>query len=113
MPCHPTHHLDRVRGRHRGLPVAVDRAVLLPRELVTQCNIPAADGANPEKPEGQPSQEKKSEESTTEGNSATIAGSTTALGKGAPSAVISEESDHAGKPDAVVEAIPLRQIGSR
>ncbi|KAI4519038.1 TrkH-domain-containing protein [Schizophyllum commune Loenen D] len=102
-----------VRGRHRGLPVAVDRAVLLPRELVTQSSIPAADGANPEKPEGQPSQEKKSEESTTEGHSATIAGSTTALGKGTPSAVISEESDHAGKPDAVVEAIPLRQIGSR
>jgi Trk-type K+ transport system membrane component len=25
-----------VRGRHRGLPVAVDRAVLLPSELVTQ-----------------------------------------------------------------------------
>lgn len=30
----------RVRGRHRGLPVAVDRAVLLPSELVTQSNVP-------------------------------------------------------------------------
>jgi hypothetical protein len=28
LPC-------RLRGRHRGLPVALDRAVLLPNELVT------------------------------------------------------------------------------
>lgn len=27
-------HRIRIRGRHRGLPVAVDRAVLLPNELV-------------------------------------------------------------------------------
>jgi len=27
-------YLFRVRGRHRGLPVAVDRAVLLPSDLV-------------------------------------------------------------------------------
>ena len=26
--------LDRVRGRHRGLPVAVDRAIMLPHELM-------------------------------------------------------------------------------
>ena len=28
--------VSRVRGRHRGLPLAVDRAVLLPSELVLQ-----------------------------------------------------------------------------
>lgn len=34
----PSYHLFvyRVRGRHRGLPLAVDRAVLLPSEMVVQ-----------------------------------------------------------------------------
>jgi len=31
---------SRVRGRHRGLPVAIDRAVMLPNELVTNRGDP-------------------------------------------------------------------------
>ncbi|KAL1746627.1 cation transport protein-domain-containing protein [Schizophyllum fasciatum] len=114
-----------VRGRHRGLPVAVDRAVLLPRELVTQTSSPGADEAGQapsSTPGGQPpaaaEEKRQSSESTNVGHPATIgsgtvAGSVAGPGKGAPSALGSEESDHAGKADSVVEAIPLRHMGSR
>lgn len=41
----------RVRGRHRGLPVAVDRAVVLPSELVTDQNKESNEKINGQSPD--------------------------------------------------------------
>lgn len=43
--------VSRVRGRHRGLPLAVDRAVLLPSELVLQKQKAALAGIKPRDPQ--------------------------------------------------------------
>lgn len=47
-----------IRGRHRGLPIAIDRAVLLPRDIA----IHESFGGGGDEPEGQPEGETESTE---------------------------------------------------
>lgn len=112
-----------VRGRHRGLPVAVDRAVLLPRELVTQSGTENAGPGQSmsEAPKTQSADtpgEKQSTSTANDGQMATNFESMTTVGVTpgdagngkVGSAPVTEESLDVHKFDALSEVIPLRQL---